>query len=122
MESIVFVKAPENDISKVDLIEIGKFFKSSPEILAEMNPEDAPILGVVNLDIPEHPFELVARVLSPEYFKRSRFNFILKGGSVCEVDKDKFKECCEFCTRWNASLERQETWRKAVEFAKKVIA
>lgn len=124
MLSILYVPRNIDSIFNLDLIEIDGWFKIMPNVLATGLPEDAPTLSLVpsNSSDQMFKFNVVARFYSPQKITNSGYGKTLKSGLVCTVPEEYFDRYADLCTKWNASDQREETWRKAVEFAKKVIA
>lgn len=121
MESILYVPRNFDSIFDVSLIEIDGWFKATPDVLAEGLPEDAPTLSLVPSNTLEG-FEVVARYRYPEKISNSFYGETLQSGLVAHILEEDFDKYASLCTKWNASTSRQETWIKAVKFAKKVIA
>lgn len=122
MKSIVYVPRNLDDIFKADLIEIDGWFKVMPDVLAEGLPNDAPTMALIPSRFSDTEFDVIARFRSPQEISNSFYGETLQSGLVCNVPEECFDEYASLCTKWNASTDTLETWRKAVEFAREVIA
>lgn len=121
MKSILYVPRKFDTIFNISLIEIDGWLKIMPAVLAEGLPKDAPTLSLVPDPFLEE-FDIVARFRHPEKISNSDRGKTLQSGLVTYIPEENFDKYASLCTKWNASTETPETWRKAVEFAKKVIA
>ena len=122
MKSILYVPRNRDDHFKTALIEIDGWFKITPNVLAKGVLEDAPTMALIPSRFSDTEFDVIARFRYPQKISNSFYGKILKAGLVCNVPEEDFDKYASLCTKWNASTDTPETWRKAVEFAKKVIA